>query len=608
MIAVPSLAAILVLIVFIAKRDTWEADNANRIQDMSTQAGQLFDEKKYERAIDKYQELQTFVQGRQLQDPKLRELTSQAVKKQNQAREILERHNRLTDIERLLGQAMRLQASKQFEKSNESFKLLLAEANDPDDPEVQLYRDKANCGMALNSVLSVKADADSALKTNPPKALDLYVKALEAFDRAKVKSPELDSAAADLRQTIEQVKSDIDTAKVEQAKQIEAQRLKGQSLWPVDNLGNLAYVDSTGNIALKTELPFTECISHANGAIFVDGLAIVVKGKKCGLLTADGDLVVEPEYDDIKPSPDTIWAVRSGRKWGYVGRDGKLILAICLADARPFSNGLAAVKPDKKWGFLGKDGEYAIMPQFDDVGQFGEALASACMDGNWGYIDRTGKFVIEPTYRKAMPFSFGRAKVGSDRQSTFITETGEQLNKVIYEDAGNFSDAMAWVKVGGKIGYIGIDGEMVIPAQYDVADDFVDGLALVGQTNTPATASAPVSVGKKPLMHYMFIDKEGKTVVDLGERPTGAIYKPSNCFKNEMCVAVIDVGRDKYVEFYDKTGQAKFRAKGESAAAGPDVWKIVESARDKIWYLINTEGKVVWKTPRATGTVTIVGQ
>lgn len=616
MIAVPCLAAILIAIVVIAARDTWEADNAQRVADMAAQAGQLLEEKKYERAIEKYQELASFVHGRQIKDPQLRQLVSQAAQKLAEAKAVLEKQNNLIELEKLLDMAVRNQNSRQFSKSTEAFKMLLVHVGNSDDPDYKQYVDRANGGIRINELLSLKADAESAVETAPQKALDLYMKALAAYEKMTAKSKELDAAAQTIRETAEQLRIDVETAKIEQAKRIEAQRIKGQALWPIDSLGNLAYINSGGDIAVKTDLPFADCASLPNGAVFIDGLAVVARGKKHGLLTADGEMAVDPAYDDIRPSPEMIWAVKSGKKWGFIGRDGQFILGPSQADARPFSNGLAAVKPDKKWGFLDKTGAFAIEPQFEDAGQFGENLAPACTGGNWGYIDRTGKFAIQPIYRKVMPFAFGRARVGSDkgrtdRQWIFISENGEPINQEIYEDAGDFSDGMAWVKTGGKYSYVGIDGAMPIPAQYDSAENFAEELALVGQNRSAASASAPASGpagggGKKPVIHYMFIDKLGQTVLDLGDRPAGAAYRPAGAFKNGLCFALVDVGKEKHIEFFDKTGQAKFRAKGESAVPGPDVWKIVENARDKIWYLVNTEGKVVWKTPRATATVTVM--
>lgn len=77
-------------------------------------------------------------------------------------------------------------------------------------------------------------------------------------------------------------------------------------------------------------------------------------------------------------------AFRKDGLWGYVSRDGEVLIEPAYEEARSFSKGLGAFRQEGKWGYLNKDGETVIPPTFEDALPFSEQ-GSAFVKNTAGY-------------------------------------------------------------------------------------------------------------------------------------------------------------------------------------------------------------------------------
>ncbi|MGA9626909.1 MAG: WG repeat-containing protein [Bryobacteraceae bacterium] len=118
-------------------------------------------------------------------------------------------------------------------------------------------------------------------------------------------------------------------------------------------------------------------------------------------------------------------------KWGYVDRNGNLIVEPQFDDRKHFSDGLAAVKLEAKWGFIDTAGRFAIAPRFVGVSSLSGGLAGVRVqkNGDWGFIGRDGRFAIEPRFSDVLDeswFSEGLAVVAMRRGGPlyYIEATG----------------------------------------------------------------------------------------------------------------------------------------------------------------------------------------
>jgi len=123
------------------------------------------------------------------------------------------------------------------------------------------------------------------------------------------------------------------------------------------------YCSKSGRIFAKT----------GDGYIMIDG-----KGNRVGTLA----------YQDAVPFiTEEPTAVKIDGKWGYVNREGELVIEPCYEDAGPFSNGMAPVKQTTQWGYIDRSGEIRIDTQYEEAGSFYKGTAPVMEGNTWTAIE-----------------------------------------------------------------------------------------------------------------------------------------------------------------------------------------------------------------------------
>ena len=169
---------------------------------------------------------------------------------------------------------------------------------------------------------------------------------------------------------------------------------------PVTHGGHLCYIDTAGQIVLKTP--------YSYGEPFHCGRAIVHEGGKTFVIDRTGEMVFETRWRDIKPFHEGLAAVevetelqlgdaltltRSGQR-GFIDSSGKVVVPLQYLDVEPFSEGRAVVcleytmKPneiadghelpsDRKYGTIDARGRVIVGPVYSIIQQYSEGLAAA---------------------------------------------------------------------------------------------------------------------------------------------------------------------------------------------------------------------------------------
>ena len=89
-------------------------------------------------------------------------------------------------------------------------------------------------------------------------------------------------------------------------------------------------------------------------------------------------------FDDAKVfNGEGYAAVKRGTMWGFINKDGEMIIEPMYEDARSFSNGYAAVKMNGKWGFINTQNELKIDYQFTDAKDFNEGGCVLVKGDKW---------------------------------------------------------------------------------------------------------------------------------------------------------------------------------------------------------------------------------
>ena len=88
---------------------------------------------------------------------------------------------------------------------------------------------------------------------------------------------------------------------------------------------------------------------------------------------------------------DTRFVLIRDNLYGYMNAQGDTIIEPQFDYAYKFSEGFATVVIDEKYGFIDDRGHLTLTPQFDKVGSFSEGLAFFQNDDDYGYVDKNAK-------------------------------------------------------------------------------------------------------------------------------------------------------------------------------------------------------------------------
>lgn len=243
---------------------------------------------------------------------------------------------------------------------------------------------------------------------------------------------------------------------------------------------------------------------------FNNGVSIVKRNNKYGLVSIDGSLISPPIYDSISNVSEGYALIMVDGKHGIIDLAGRLIIPPKYQNLSNVNDGLIlfayeedlyknlTVNEEIKYGYLNLKNEVVIEPQYTPAEDFSEGLAAVGKflgldeDYNsiikYGYIDPTGKTKIDFQFEYAESFKNGVALVTKNEKKYFIDLQGNRSNI----EANQADDNVFLIKFIQKhetsSGFEGIietfgfknkSGKIVIPPIYTDAHDFENGLALV---------------------------------------------------------------------------------------------------------------------------------
>lgn len=156
------------------------------------------------------------------------------------------------------------------------------------------------------------------------------------------------------------------------------------------------YVDSLGNEVLP---PSYEFIGKRNNKY-----AVVMKNNLWGLFSIESHrLSIVPNAAFLGPCMDDLCKINvggvydknnkntTGGLWGYVSVDGQIIIEPTYEQAYGFSEGMAAVKLNGKWGFINSEGIIVVPCEYDEVeASFENGKGKLVKDGEIYVFDLKG--------------------------------------------------------------------------------------------------------------------------------------------------------------------------------------------------------------------------
>lgn len=294
------------------------------------------------------------------------------------------------------------------------------------------------------------------------------------------------------------------------------------------------------------------------------GLASFKKNGQWGFINIKGDIVIQPQFDDIimnfgypRLNENVIAVFGMKDKVGAVNQAGKIIIPAQFDEIRQ-ENDILFVFNDEKMGIYDYEGRMVQPVEFEpDNGFYSDEHWT---DENWLALFRNGKVgAIDKKGNLIVPVEFDSVDIISE--STFaVSKDGKYgihgINNLItplqFDYIADSLEGPTRVKKEGKWGYLdGFNSLMLV--DYDEADDFSEGLAVVGNYNT----KGPVSQ-KDESIRLGCINTIGEEVIPLHYQDIRAFKEGLAPVKLNGKWGVIDFQENQIVPFeYDAISNFK---------------------------------------------------
>ncbi|MBL0287905.1 MAG: WG repeat-containing protein [Bacteroidetes bacterium] len=87
-------------------------------------------------------------------------------------------------------------------------------------------------------------------------------------------------------------------------------------------------------------------------------------------------------------------------KYGFIDRSGKIIIDYQFDFIKPFNNNKSIVEFGEKYGIIDSKGKYILNPQYSSILEDGNMFLIG-QDNKRGWVDNTGKIIINPQFEEA---------------------------------------------------------------------------------------------------------------------------------------------------------------------------------------------------------------
>lgn len=159
-----------------------------------------------------------------------------------------------------------------------------------------------------------------------------------------------------------------------------------------DSEGKWKLIDGAGKeITNKT---FSDVVLNEFDECAPKGFIIAKDEEEYHLYNLEAEQIGNFSCDGAKAFVDDYAAFKVGDLWGFVDGEGNVIIEPQYEDAKSFSNKMGAVKASGVWNFINPDNEIVIQETFEDVDYLNSnGICFVKNDGYWSYLKMyyTGK-------------------------------------------------------------------------------------------------------------------------------------------------------------------------------------------------------------------------
>ena len=258
-----------------------------------------------------------------------------------------------------------------------------------------------------------------------------------------------------------------------------------------DDQENVRHASAEALAKIDSEEPLEEMVQES---LSEDDLVPVCNEKmvpqKCGYVNGKGETVIGFHFDGANHFHDGVaWVKKSEIEdnhykimYGLIDPSSQLLLPPEYEEVKDFVEGIALVKKDKQWMYINKEGAviYVVDSQATDAGDFSRGYATINIAGEKRLLNHDGQLVSQDSTLPGtvMPFSEGLARYIVWFRAAGLDDNGNMIAGMEQQ----YADSLKSIIPGypyGQWGYVNPQGEIVIPQKFADADDFHEGLAAV---------------------------------------------------------------------------------------------------------------------------------
>lgn len=172
----------------------------------------------------------------------------------------------------------------------------------------------------------------------------------------------------------------------------------------------------------------------------------IQKFDEIGIMNSKGDIIFQPQFDEIRVISGTLAEVKKNGEWQIVNINDPNLLPSKLDITNTFIKGMEGILDDDKWGFMDAQGQIVVQPQFDSIMPFFEGMAGVKKGGKWGFIDTSGLMVIQPVFDQVNSYKNKMTEVVVDGKMGVIDAHGLYVFQPVYDEIFAYTNNLAWIK------------------------------------------------------------------------------------------------------------------------------------------------------------------
>ncbi|WEK20516.1 MAG: WG repeat-containing protein [Candidatus Pedobacter colombiensis] len=247
-----------------------------------------------------------------------------------------------------------------------------------------------------------------------------------------------------------------------------------------DTSYNIGVIDTNGKTVIK--------MIYANISRCKNGLLMILKDGKFGLIKINGTVVLEPnKYDSfsnderryvkcmVLPNPyfwelldfdrneihfDEYLGVRYGGKWAVIDKNGIEIISTKYEGIGTFENGVATAEIGKKYGVIDAKGNLLVTAKYEFVMLTPYNFVKVLAKNKLGIVSLQNKTLVPPKYSSISPYDENHFLVEDDKglgvvdskNKTIIPIKDQQIKRfgIGYMISPNFEGGWAFFDEKGK--------------------------------------------------------------------------------------------------------------------------------------------------------------